>query len=87
MATVSIPLLLKDLTGGARRAEVAGGTLAEIIAALDAIHPGIQSRIHDGEKLSPNLALVVDGKIATAGLATPVGPQSEVNILPAFGGG
>lgn len=87
MASVSIPLLLEDLTGGARRAEVAGGTLAEIIAALDAIHPGIQSRIHDGQKLSPTLALVVDGKIATAGLATPVGPRSEVNILPAFGGG
>lgn len=87
MATVSIPLLLKDHTGGARRAEVDGGTLAEIIAALDAIHPGIQSRIHDGQKISPNLAFVVDGKIATGGLATPVGPQSQVNILPAFGGG
>ena len=87
MATVSIPLLLKDLTGGARRAEVAGETLAEIIAALDAIHPGIKRRIHDGEKISPNLAFVVDGKLATGGLATPVGPQSQVNILPAFGGG
>ena len=87
MATVSIPLLLEDLTGGVRRAEVAGETLGEIIAALDAIHPGIHSRIHDGQKLSPNLALVVDGKIATRGLATPVGPESEVSILPAFGGG
>ena len=87
MATVSIPLLLKDLTAGARQAEVTGQTLAEVIAALDAIHPGIQSRIHDGQKISPNLALVVDGKIATRGLATPVGPQSQVSILPTFGGG
>jgi hypothetical protein len=87
MATMSIPLLLKDLTGGARQAEVAGQTLAEVIAALDAIHPGIQSRIHDGQKINPTLAFVVDGKIATRGLATPVGPHSQVNILPTFGGG
>ena len=87
MATVSIPLLLKDLTGGARRAEVAGETLGEIIAGLEAVHPGIGGRIHDGKKMRPSLAFVVDGKLATRGLATPVGPQSQVNILPAFGGG
>jgi molybdopterin synthase sulfur carrier subunit len=87
MATVSIPLLLEEVTGGARRAEVAGQTLAEIVAALEAIHPGIESRIHDGQKISPHLALLVDGRIATRGLATPVGPQSQVTILPAFGGG
>ncbi len=39
MATVTIPLLFKDLTGGVRRAEVPGGNLAEIIRALDRIHP------------------------------------------------
>ncbi len=87
MATVSIPSMLDNFTGGVRRAEVSGATLAEVIAALDAIHPGIEARIHNGRKISPTLALVVDGKIAARGLATPVGPQSEVNILPAFGGG
>ncbi len=87
MASVSIPLLLKDLTGGARQAEAAGRTLAEVLDALDAIYPGIRSRIHDGQKLRPTVALVVDGKIAARGLATPVGPESQVNILPSFGGG
>jgi len=87
MATVTIPLLLKDVTGGTRRAEVPGATLAEIIRALDRIHPGIEARIHAGGKLNPNLAFTVDGAIATQGLATPVGPQSEVSILPTFGGG
>ena len=87
MAKVSIPLLLKDVTGGARQAEVAGATLAEIITALDALHPGIEARIRDGERISPGLALTVDGRIATRGLDTPVGPLSQVSILPAFGGG
>ena len=87
MATVSIPLLLAEVTGGARRAEVEGSTLAEIIRALDEIHPGIEARIRDGDKLRPTLTFTVDGKIAAAGLATPVGPDSEVCMLPSFGGG
>jgi len=87
MAEVSIPLLLSDCTGGARRAEVEGATLGEIIAALDAIYPGLKRRIYDGKKLTATVALVIDGKIAVEGLDTPVGPHAHVNILPAFGGG
>lgn len=87
MATVSIPLLLKDVTGGARQAEVAGTTLGEIVTRLDAAFPGIEARIRHGEKLSPNLAFTIDGKIATQGLATPVTPDCQIHILPAFGGG
>ena len=87
MATVTIPLLLEDVTGGARRADVQGRTLAEIVAALEAIHPGIEARVLSGDKLSPTVAVTVDGRIAAGGLATPVGPQSEICILPSFGGG
>ncbi len=87
MIRVSIPLLFRDITGDVREAEVVGRTLGEVVAALDAIHPGIASRIHDGEKIAPNVALTVDGRIAASGLSTPVGPDSQVAILPAFGGG
>jgi molybdopterin converting factor small subunit len=87
VATITIPLLLKDVTGGARRAEVPGATLAELVRALDGLYPGIEARIHSGGKLSPILAFTVDGVIAARGLETQVGPQSEVSILPTFGGG
>jgi len=87
MATGSIPLLLKDVTGGARRVEVKGSTLEEIITALDGIHPGIRARVRDGDKLSATIAFTVDGKIAARGLDTPVRPNSEVCLLPSFGGG
>jgi len=87
MATVSIPLLLEDVTGGARHAEVQGRTLGEVFAGLEAIHPGIEARVTSGDKLSPTVAVTVDGRIAVRGLATPVGPQSEISILPSFGGG
>lgn len=87
MAKVSIPLLLKDTTGGAREAEVPGSTIRDVVGALEAIHPGIQARIHDGRRVFPHLAFVVDGRIAGQGLETPVAPHAQVNILPAFGGG
>jgi hypothetical protein len=87
MATVRIPLLFKDLTGGDRRADVPGGTLEEIVAALDGLYPGMAAKMLDGNGFSPIVALTVDGKIASRGPATPVGPESEVCILPSFGGG
>ena len=45
MASVTIPLLLNDVTGGARRAEVEGATVREIIASLELIHPGIRAKV------------------------------------------
>ena len=87
MATVSIPRLLCNLTGGARKAEVEGGTLGEVIAALDRLYPGLEAGIQNNGKISPHVALTVDGKIAMQGLATPVRPDSEVAILPSMGGG
>jgi molybdopterin synthase sulfur carrier subunit len=87
MATVSIPLLLQDVTGGARRVEVEGSTLEQIILAMEAIHPGIEARVRDGDRLRPTVAFTVDGKIASQGLATPVEPDSDVCVLPSFGGG
>jgi len=87
MATVTIPLLFKDLTGGARRAVVPGGNLAEIIRALDRIHPGMEGRILSGGKILPYVTFTVDGVIAAQGLGTPVPPESEVCILPTMGGG
>ncbi len=87
MATVSIPLLLKDVTGGIRRAEVQGSTIAEVIAALDGLFPGIEARIRDGHRIRPIFAFTIDGVIAARGLETPVGPDSAVDILPVMGGG
>lgn len=87
MAKVAIPMLLCEFTGGVRAAEVEGVTLGEIVAGLERLFPGIEARIHDRGKLSPTLAFTVDGRIALAGLATPVGPQSQVVILPSMGGG
>ncbi len=87
MATVTIPLLLKDLTGGARKAEVPGENLREVIKALDRIFPGLEAKLLSNGKIQPYVAFTVDGAIAAQGLDTPVRPDSEVCILPSMGGG
>ena len=42
--------------------------------------------VEDGEIL-PNLAVAIDGDVATMGLLQKVGENSEVHFLPAIAGG
>ncbi len=86
MASVSIPLMFRELTGGVRRAEVEGRTVAEIVAGLERQFPGLAARVCDGQGFTPIVRVTVDGRIAP-GLAAPVGPGSEVCLLPSMGGG
>jgi molybdopterin synthase sulfur carrier subunit len=87
MATVWIPSLLRQLTGGRERVPVAGSTVGQLIEQLDAMYPGLGARLSDGDTLRPGLAVVVDGQVATLGQAQPVAQNSEVHFLPAIGGG
>ena len=87
MATVTMPSLFHEVTGGARQAEVPGTSLAEVVVALDALYPGVQAWIRKDDNLSPLLAVTVDGKIAAQGLATPVQAHSDIKIMPMMSGG
>jgi len=87
MANVTIPLLFKDLTGGTRETQIDAATVGQLVAELERRFPGLAAQIVEDGRPAVNLAIVVDGRIAADGLATPVKPDSRVNILPAFGGG
>ena len=87
MAQITLPLLFQNETGGVRHTEVDGATVGDIIAGLESRYPGIGPRMAEDGKLTPIVAVTVDGKIAAEGLATPVGPESEVCVFPSFGGG
>lgn len=87
MAIVHIPTQLRSLTGGVERVEVPGATLRQVIAALDAVHPGMAARLCNDDDLSPGLAVSIDGGFTNRGLGAKVGPDSEVHFLPAIGGG
>ena len=89
MATVFIPAQLRDLTGGARTVSVPGHTLGAVLDHLESAHPGLKARLLDGDgaALNPYIEIGVDDEIATLGLLTPVGAESEVHILPNVSGG
>jgi hypothetical protein len=67
--------------------QVPGATVRQALEGLEQVHPGIQSRLCEGESLRPGLQVVVDGRIARLGLRQSVTDNSEIHCLPALGGG
>lgn len=46
-ATVRIPTILRNYTGGASEVPAEGSTLAEVLESLESNHSGIKSRVLD----------------------------------------
>lgn len=87
MATVYIPPLMRDLTGGQDKVSVPGKTVAQVIEALDEIYPGVKTRVADGDRLAAGVAVSVDGAIARLGLRAPVKADSVLRFVPVIEGG
>ena len=90
MPTVRIPTQLRSLTGGAGTATVEGTTVAEVLKALDAAHPGIAERLFDesgGLRRFVNVFVADDDVRFEQGLDTPVAEDQTVSIIPAVAGG
>jgi sulfur-carrier protein len=90
MASVHLPAALKDYAAGQRRLQVAGGTVADVLATVGKAHPGVGQRVLDDRgTLRPHVNVFVNGESIRYldGLATPVGERDEVWILPAVSGG
>jgi molybdopterin converting factor small subunit len=87
---VRIPTQLRTLSGGASEVAVDGTTVAEVLKALDAAHPGFSERLfsEDGKLRRFVNVFVADEDIRfLQGLETPVGPAATVSIIPAVAGG
>ena len=87
MATVIIPSLMRDLTGGRDKVSAPGKTVAQVINALEAAYPGVKARVSDGDRLAPGVAVSVDGVVARLGLRAPVKADSVLRFLPVIEGG
>ncbi len=88
MATVFIPSLLEGLTGGARTVEVSGRNLRQVINALDERYPGMKERLLDEDgALIPEILAAIDGETNHLGLLQPVTETTEIQFVPAIGGG
>jgi len=87
VATVVLPRSLVALFPGAeRRIAVAGGTVLEVVDALEERVPGVRDRLVDaGPTIRRHLNVFVDGE--RAGLETFVAPASVVHVVPAVSGG
>jgi len=87
MATVWVPSLMRDLTGGKESVSAPGKTVGQVIAAMDDAYPGIKGRLCQGDRLDPAIVAYVDGRIARLGLSETVEEQSEIHFLPVVAGG
>lgn len=88
MPVVWIPSLMRKLTDGSEKVEVAGATLREVIDNLDAVHPGIKDRVlYEGTRIAPGLAVAIDGVVTEEGLRTKIDPRSEIHFVAAISGG
>ncbi|HQZ36773.1 MAG TPA: MoaD/ThiS family protein [Ilumatobacteraceae bacterium] len=88
--TVRIPTTLRPLSGGSSTVQVEGATLTEVIANLDAAHPGFNDRLLDETgslRKFVNLFVADDDVRYLDGLNTPTPSGSTISIIPAVAGG
>ena len=87
--TVSVPTILRTHTGGEKRVEADGATLAQVIDDLDARHGGLKERLVAGGKLHRFVNVYVNDEDVrfSGGLDTAIGEGDDVTILPAVAGG
>ena len=90
MANVRVPTQLRTLTGGAAEVALEGSTVAEVLAALDAAHPGFRERLFDEQgklRRFVNVFVADEDVRFLKGLETKVTDGQTVSIVPAVAGG
>ncbi|HLT62424.1 MAG TPA: ubiquitin-like small modifier protein 1 [Microlunatus sp.] len=89
-ASVRIPTILRNYTGGAKEVTAEGSTLAELLDSLEAAHPGIKERVVDeGGELRRFVNVYVGDEDVrfVGGLDAKVEDGAKVSIIPAVAGG
>jgi sulfur-carrier protein len=88
--SVRVPTILRTYTKGESQVTVEGGTLSEVIDALDSSYPGIKGRIVDEQgqlRRFVNIYVGNDDVRFVDGLATATPEGSSVSVIPAVAGG
>lgn len=85
--TVHLPRSLVSLIPGTSRSTtVEATTVAEAIAALDALTPGLRNRLVDaGPAIREHINVYVDHE--PAALDTALGENAVIHVIPAVSGG
>jgi sulfur-carrier protein len=87
--TVNIPTVMRKFTDGEAHVSAEGVTLKEVLADLEASHPGITKNVVDGENLYRFINVFVNDADArlNGGLSAAVNDGDTVRIIPAVAGG
>lgn len=88
--TVRVPPVFRTMTGGQSTVQVQGATVAEVLADLEANHPGFSAKLlDDSGALVRYVNIFVDDDDIRfmESLATPVPDGVTVSIMQAVAGG
>ena len=81
MARVVLIGNLAQLTGGVAEFNVSAASVKQLFDKLTELHPELGPHLQEG------VAVAIDGQIYQDTLLEPIGPESEVFILPQIAGG
>jgi sulfur-carrier protein len=81
MARVVLIGNLAQLTGGVAEFNVLATSVKQLFERLAELHPELGPHLQEG------VAVAIDGQIFQDSLLEPIGPDSEVFILPQIAGG
>jgi molybdopterin converting factor small subunit len=89
MATIKIPTPLRAYTAGQAVVTVTGATVSDVLTDLTGQHPGLKQHLfEDGElRHFVNIFVGEDNARDLDGLATPVGENDALRIIPSIAGG
>ena len=81
MARVVLSGTLKELAGGDAEIEVAAQNVQQLLRELGERYPALAPHLDTG------YAIAIDGEIFQDAWFAPIGPDSEVHLVPAIRGG
>jgi molybdopterin converting factor small subunit len=81
MARVVLIGNLAQITGGVAEFQLSATSVKHLFQQLTELHPALGRHLEDG------VAVAIDGQIYQDSLLEPIGPDSEVFLLPQIAGG
>ena len=72
---------LAQLTGGVAELQLPATSVKQLFQQLGELHPALAPHLDEG------VAVAIDGQIYQDALFQPIGPHSEVYLLPQIAGG
>jgi len=81
MARVVLVGNLAQITGGVAEFQLSATSVKQLFQQLSELHPALEPHLAEG------VAVAIDGQIYQDSLLEPIGPDSEVFLLPQIAGG